>query len=117
MSINMACPQCGNTCTFPDGSEGRKARCKNCQQIFVVSSQVQEKGRAELAQPVEDPRHFAPGPPPAPKRPRARVHEEEDFDDEEPLPVHRPEFPRVVQFAGVTWIVFGTLILLNAAAN
>jgi len=37
--------------------------------------------------------------------------------EEDQLPVDGPEYPRTVHIAGVIWIVFGSLILLNAAIN
>jgi hypothetical protein len=42
----------------------------------------------------------------------------EDIDEDEDRPVRRrPEFPLLVRIAGIIWIVFGCVILLNAAVS
>jgi hypothetical protein len=39
----------------------------------------------------------------------------DDYDDD--LPPIRGQFPKMVQVAGIIWIVFGCIIALNAAVN
>lgn len=41
----------------------------------------------------------------------------EGIGEQDQLPVDGPEYPRTVHIAGVIWIVFGSLILVNAAIN
>ena len=49
---------------------------------------------------------------------RAPRREEEEFDEDQPRrSIRRSPFPRMVQTAGVIWIVFGSLILLNGTVN
>ena len=35
-TIDIACPNCGNTSKGPDTVRGKKIRCKNCEHVFVV---------------------------------------------------------------------------------
>jgi hypothetical protein len=41
----------------------------------------------------------------------------EGSGEQDQLPVDGPKYPRAVHIAGVIWIIFGSLILLNAAIN
>src|SRR5262245_30675645 len=41
----------------------------------------------------------------------------EGIGDTGPLPVEGAPYPNTVRIAGVIWVVFGALILLNAALN
>jgi hypothetical protein len=35
-TIDIACPNCGNTSKGPDTVRGKKIRCKNCEHVFMV---------------------------------------------------------------------------------
>jgi hypothetical protein len=74
MSITNDCPYCGNHCTFPDGSFGRKARCLTCQQIFTIEEVVPrlESAREPFVAPVEESPHIAPVPS-RPLKPRLAI--------------------------------------------
>jgi hypothetical protein len=67
MAVQTCCPSCGTSYTLEDKFLGKKARCKQCQQYFVVSGHVSPTpARAEA--PEADRQAVttqAPAPPPA----------------------------------------------------
>src|SRR5687767_6628170 len=36
MAITATCPKCGKSGQAPEGAVGKKARCKNCQSVFLI---------------------------------------------------------------------------------
>ena len=68
MSIQIACPGCGHDYNLSDALQGKKIRCKKCEEIFTVNGAAKSVAD-EAIEPADKPR---PGPraaaPPAGKR-------------------------------------------------
>jgi hypothetical protein len=45
MTITFHCPHCGGLCAFDDRHAGRRARCTNCQQPFIIPSKDGQKAK------------------------------------------------------------------------
>ncbi len=50
MTIAFKCPKCDRLCAFADNHAGRRARCTNCQQRFIIPSQ--SGAEVQKAEPV-----------------------------------------------------------------
>src|SRR4051794_13472564 len=85
MTIATKCPHCGNPCSFPDGSYGRKARCLGCQQIFVVEKEapVIELELEPSAPPADEETQRITAAPP--RKPARGVPPEPDSDEDIPV--------------------------------
>jgi hypothetical protein len=87
----LTCPHCGTAQTVDPQARAGPPRCVRCGQSLANAA-------------------FAPG------APRPSVEPVEPLPVggwEEPVPVSAPPFPGIVRAAGIIWIVFGGLILLN----
>src|ERR1043165_9199486 len=53
MPIQMACPECGQRLTIPEGAVGKKVRCQKCSHVFVAEtkSDPQPPPPMELPEP------------------------------------------------------------------
>jgi hypothetical protein len=55
MTISFQCPKCKGICAFHDEYAGRRARCKECNQIFTIPTedgQKAEKVKPERGEPI-----------------------------------------------------------------
>lgn|SRR5262245_31566054 len=79
-TLDISCPKCGKALKVPTQLEGKKIRCKECQQVFQVSA-----GKAAAATP------------PAPEKPKNPFLD----DDEDLAPGQAPKPMGVVQESDV----------------
>jgi uncharacterized integral membrane protein len=98
MPARITCPECGERQVVEDDPHGRRPRCVNCGYAF-------RRGDIAAGQPPRPPRRRD-------EEPILLEPAEEDYADEPDLrePV---ELPRKVMTAGIVWIIFGILILIN----
>ncbi|HWY87439.1 MAG TPA: zinc-ribbon domain-containing protein, partial [Gemmataceae bacterium] len=100
--MQVTCSGCQKNLRIPDSAANRKVRCPACQTVFrapplaVVEEAVQETIPLESASDLDIP------------RPPRRVDAPGPFAREDD-----PAFPVVVTIAGISWIVFGALIVLS----
>jgi len=78
MPATVACPHCRTTHTFPDQMVGKRARCRQCLSLFLVSS------LAGVGTPVDDVEPQGPAVKARPAPPRRRYE-----DDHGPEPVRK----------------------------
>lgn len=55
MTISFQCPKCKGICAFHDEHAGRRARCKECNQIFTIPSEDGQKAKIvkpEAGEPI-----------------------------------------------------------------
>lgn len=84
-TLDVSCPNCGKALKVPAEFEGKKIKCKDCQQVFAVKA---------AAKPVKAATAPAPPPPPeAPVKPKSPFLD----DDDDLAPGERPKSMGVVQ--------------------
>jgi hypothetical protein len=85
-TLDVSCPNCGKQLKVPTELEGKKIKCKDCQEVFVIVAPKKSKPapKAGPAKPAKAP--AAPPKPPVapPEKPKSPFLEEEE--DEENLP-------------------------------
>src|SRR5262249_40665550 len=92
MSIQAKCPSCRSIYELSDDLEGKKVRCKRCEQTFVAGASASRKSRRADDEEEEErgtgitdrPRGSA-----APVRAGARRRAVDDDDDDDELPQRR----------------------------
>jgi LSD1 subclass zinc finger protein len=100
--MQVTCSSCQKALRIPDSAASRKVRCPMCQTVFrappleTVEAKVPEAIPLESASDLDNPRP-----------PRLRDAPDPFTRDDE------PPFPVVVTIAGISWIVFGALIVLS----
>ena len=81
-TLDVSCPNCGKQLKVPAELEGKKVKCKDCQEVFAVAAPKKAKPPAKPA-----PKAAAPVPkpaePPPPEKPKSRFA---DDDEDENLP-------------------------------
>jgi hypothetical protein len=84
-TLDVSCPNCGKKLKVPAELEGKRLKCKDCQEIFAVAAPKKAKGpapakpaatKAAVKAPVEEPK------PAEPKK--SRFADEDDDDDMTP---------------------------------
>ena len=50
MTISFRCPKCKGTCAFHDEHAGRRARCNECDQVFLIPSENGQKAQIVKSQ-------------------------------------------------------------------
>jgi len=74
--LDITCTKCGKVMKVPAEFEGKKIRCKDCQQILTVSAAKPAKSPAKAVKKDDGTR--PPPPPPKPSSPFQKEEEEED---------------------------------------
>ena len=80
-TLDVSCPNCGKQLKVPAELEGKKLKCKGCQEVFAVKA---PKQTAKPAAPKAPPKPAAPkpaAPPPAPEKPKSPFLDEDDDDN------------------------------------
>src|SRR4051794_36510885 len=81
MSIEVSCPACGAAYNLNDKLEGKRVRCKNCDDTFVVGNRSDDRPPA-----ARGAIGTGPGPARSERRPARRDRDEDDPDDrDEPV--------------------------------
>ena len=83
-TLDITCTKCGKAMKVPAEFEGKKIRCKECQQILLVSAAKPAKAAKATkaaAKPAQAESGTKPSPPP-PSAPKSRFHEEDEEEDE-----------------------------------
>jgi hypothetical protein len=78
-TLDVTCPNCGKALKVPADLEGRRVKCKGCDEAFVVKAPKAKK----LAKTKEAP----PPPPPPPAPAYKRPHDEDEDDNPNPITV------------------------------
>jgi hypothetical protein len=86
-TLDVSCPNCGKALKIPAELEGKRVKCRDCQEAFQVKAPGAKAGKPPTA-PKPDP-----APPPATNKPKSRF-EDEDEDAEAPGLVHEEDVPR-----------------------
>jgi two-component system NtrC family sensor kinase len=75
MGVRIPCPNCGRPLSAPREREGKKVRCANCGETFVLKLAIADATsiappETQVPVPPQPPNFIAPGPPPAITPPR-----------------------------------------------
>lgn len=54
MTITFRCPHCGNLCAFDEEHIGKRARCMNCSERFIIPSEESQKAK-KAAEEIGEP--------------------------------------------------------------
>lgn len=76
-TLDVSCPNCGKGFKVPSEFEGKRVKCKGCQEVFAVKA----PGRGAGKPPAK-----APPPPPAPPKPEETKSPFADDDDDQGTP-------------------------------
>lgn len=102
-TLDISCPKCGKQLKVPVEYEGKKLKCKDCQEIFPVTARkAPAKAAAKPAAkgspakgPVPKAAAKAPPPPPPKEEPKKSPFADEDDDDD--IPGKAPRAMGVIQ--------------------
>ncbi len=86
-TLDLSCTKCGKVMKVPTELEGKKIRCKGCQQIIVVSASAKP---AKAAKPAAT-KAAAPPPPPPVEKPKSPFLDDDDDDNPNPMGVIKEE--------------------------
>jgi DNA-directed RNA polymerase subunit RPC12/RpoP len=94
-TLDVSCPNCGKQLKVPAELEGKKVKCKDCQEVFAVKAPKKAappKGKAAPAKPAPKaaPKAEAPTPPKPEEKPKSPFLDEEDEEDLAPGQVPKP---------------------------
>jgi hypothetical protein len=85
-TLDVSCPKCGKQLKVPAELEGKRVRCKECQEIFPVVDRKKGSGKPAAAKPAAKaaakPAPKAPPAPPAPEPAKSRFADEDDEDED-----------------------------------
>jgi DNA-directed RNA polymerase subunit M/transcription elongation factor TFIIS len=82
-TLDVSCPNCGKQLKVPAELEGKKVKCKDCQEVFAIKA-PKKAAAAKPAAPKAAPKPAPkPAPPPAPEPEKSPFLDE---DDDENLP-------------------------------
>jgi hypothetical protein len=76
-TLDVTCPSCGKALKIPAELEGKRVKCKDCQEVFQVRAPGAKAGKAAAGKPAapkSDP------PPPSADKPKNRFEDDEDDD-------------------------------------
>ena len=86
----IPCPGCDKKIKVPDGAEGKKLRCANCESILLVTEDGLEVAKKAAVQTTTDKPSSRPARKPAPvdedeeDRPKSKRRKQDDDEDDEP---------------------------------
>ncbi len=116
MAIVFACP-CGNQLKTEDPNVGLQVRCPRCRAALIVPAVSGATAKPAAAPPPPTPvTPMMAGLAPQPRSPvrHERVSHRDAVDDQPESSVQTaPGYPMTVMIAGIAWIFFGGLLLLN----
>ena len=79
--LDVSCPKCGKQLKVRAELEGKRVKCKDCQEVFAVTSK-KAASAAKAAKPAAKPAKPAPKAPPPPEpKPKSPFMDEDDEDD------------------------------------
>src|SRR5882762_818334 len=81
-TLDVSCPNCDKKLKVPAELEGKKIKCKDCQEVFVIAAPK----KAKAAAPAKPAAKAAPPKPPEPKAEEKPKSPFLDEDDDENLP-------------------------------
>lgn len=90
-TLDVTCTKCGKVMKVPAEYEGKKIRCKGCQQILVVSAPKAGKSTAKAAAAPTKAESGSKPAPPAPAAPKSPFLDDDDDDNPNPMGVIKEE--------------------------
>jgi hypothetical protein len=78
-TLDVSCPSCGKQLKVPAELEGKRVKCKECQEVFPVTGPKRAKPAA-AAKPAAKPAPKAPPPPPPEEKPKSPFLDDDDDD-------------------------------------
>jgi hypothetical protein len=91
-TLDVSCPNCGKQLKVPAEFEGKRVKCKDCQEVFPVKAAARP-----AAKPAPPAAKAAPPPAAPPAAPKSRFADEEDEPGFVPVPIgviHEEDVPR-----------------------
>jgi hypothetical protein len=103
MSIAATCPECRNSCTFPDSRRGQRVRCQHCERSFLISDEWDDAGALQ-----DESRRVRPAAP--------RLRSRDDDPDFAGPRRRRPKSSNAAMYWIIGGVVGGGVFLLVVAA-
>jgi hypothetical protein len=117
--IDFNCPKCGTEISADDEKAGKRGRCPDCKESFVIPD-AEPPRKKKPARDEDDDEAVAESP--RKRKPSrdeddddrpTRRRDRDDEDEEDDADAEPTAFPITVTLAGIGWIVFGSLILIG----
>lgn len=84
-TLDVSCPNCGKQLKVPAEFEGKRVKCKDCQEVFPVTA-PKKAGKPAAAKPAAK----APEPPKPEEKPKSPFLDDDDDDDADPGKAAKP---------------------------